>query len=167
MLTKHMTPKLPEGEPDPSTPTNRLELARRLLIRSIGRYENALAFVAESLASNPRLPRPLRPADMGEAEVAERRAWKWLIDEANDDFDAAEAALASRLMNLWRFLAPEGMRHPDAPGELFVPRAVRHAGSVYVLNYDAGEYEKETNIISVFREGFVLDLGGGAAGDVA
>ena len=79
-----------------------------------------LGFVAAVLESNPRLPRGVSRYEMDEAEIAERKAWRRLTDDADDDFDTAENALASRIQNLWPFLAPEG-RYPDSEGDLFVP----------------------------------------------
>ena len=88
-------------------------------------------------ATNPHLPGRLDVDHFDEAEKAERFAWRLLINEANGDFDSAELALASRIQNLFNWLAPDGMKvEPERPGELCFERAVRHGGNVYTLNYD-------------------------------
>jgi hypothetical protein len=67
-------------------------------------------------------------------------------------------ALAGRIQGLFDQLAPESQRTRESASEYFIPRAVRHQGTVYVLGYSVHEYEPRTNIIATYRGEMVIDL---------
>jgi hypothetical protein len=149
-------PPLPDPESDPATPENLNALGRRLLIGAIRRYEEASDEWAAVHESFPALDPPRQPS--GPEEIEERRRWLAMLHHADENFNNAELNLAERIHGLVPMLDPEG-RPPDRDeDDYFVPRAVRHGGSVYVLAYSAWEYEPRQNIIAVYRDSMVLDV---------
>jgi hypothetical protein len=141
---------------DPATPSKRRELARGMLIGAARRYEEVSEEWTRAHESYPNLESPREP--IGPAEVAERKAWRSLLGQSDDDFNHAEEALAHCIQRLYDMLAPADRRTCASDGEYFVPRAVRSEGRVYVLSYSAHDYEPRTNIIAVYRESLVIDL---------
>jgi hypothetical protein len=119
----------------------------------------------ETYEGYPHLDPPRQPADA--AEVEERRQWRALLDGADESFNQAELALAEAIHRLYPMLDPMGRGGPRDDAEYFVPRAVHHAGSVYVLAYSADEYEPKTNCVAVYRDAMTIDLADDAAREVA
>jgi hypothetical protein len=156
MMTQLFELRRCEPEADPATPENRLALARRLLVGAIRRYDEACEEWSAVYESYPPLDQPREPS--GPAETAERRRWKDLLEQADESFDNAELNLAERMHRLFSALDPEGRCGPREAADYFKPRAVRHAGTVYVLAYSSHEYEPKTNIIATYRESLVIDL---------
>ena len=142
---------------DPATPANRQALARRLLIGAIRRYDEACEDWTAVYESFPKLDPPRQPS--GPAEAEERVRWMFLLDQADESFNGAEQNLAERIHQLFALLDPDGRCGPRLDAEYFTPRAARHGGNIYVLAYSAYEYEPKTNIVAVYREGMVIDLG--------
>ena len=141
---------------DPATPALRRDLARTLLIGAIRHYEKALTTMRAVDASYPRLNEPRCPHD--DATKAEHRAWQRLIEQADDDFDHAELALASRIQSLYDDLAPEHRRVGSGPHDHFIERAVRFEGTTYALQYNPGGYESGSNIVAVARDAVSFHL---------
>jgi hypothetical protein len=148
---------------DPATPELRAKLTRKLLIAAIRRYEETLAAAIFMDSAYPVLALPKEPLD--EAEKAERRAWRRLVDQFDDDFNNAELALASRIQNLYADLALEGRAVDRAVLGEFHELAVRHQGTTYILVYDVDKYEPGENIIAILRDGVTFDLADVAGDD--
>jgi hypothetical protein len=147
--------------PDPATPENRRRLSRELLAGAIRRYEEASREWSAIYESYPPLASPQEPRSVAERE--ERRAWRELLHQADENFNNAELNLAERIHCLFATLDPAGRLGPRVEPDYFSPRAVRSGGNVYVLAYSAFEYEPKTNIIAVYRESMALDLDGAGA----
>lgn len=142
---------------DPATPALRRKLTIRLLVGAIHRYEDALAAARFFDSAYPVLALPKEPLD--ETDAAERRAWRRLRDEYDQDFDAAErAAIASHIQNLYADVALEGCDLDQAVLGPFFERAIRFEGTTYATQYDVADYEAGTNIVATIREGQTYDL---------
>ena len=132
MTTEPIEPEPPAE--DPATPERRIELSRAMLVWAIHGYEQASHRWGLVREACPNLPQPSWPRDDEERE--ERERWSRLFTESDEDFNAAELGSPSgsrTSTTSW----PPGRRTDEAEGEYFVPRAVRHHGSVYVLAYGA------------------------------
>jgi hypothetical protein len=141
---------------DPATPDRRVSLARSMLVGAIRRYEDASERWTFARECYPNLM-PSR-APLGTEESAERAAWRVILEQTDDDFDRAEEGLAVQIERLYSMLAPPGLRPVERMGEYFVPRAVHHAGQLYVLAYSVNDYEPRTNIIAVYRDTMAIEL---------
>jgi hypothetical protein len=141
---------------DPATPANRVALARKLLVGAIRGYGAASVEWAEVNESYPKLDEPAPPRS--DEEAAERKRWRELLRQVDEDFDAAELRLGERILRLYDALAPADRRAEDDPDGYFVPRAVRFEGSTYVLAYHPNSFESHQNLIAVYRSELVIDL---------
>jgi hypothetical protein len=150
------SPGAPATPDDPATPENRRALARKLLLGAIRWYEAACLEWAAVNDSFPKLDPPRHPS--GPDEMEERSRWRTLLNQADENFNHAEASLAERIQVLMPMLHPEGRPNARDEPDYFEPRAVRHAGSVYVLAYSAWEYEPKTNIVAVYRDSMAIEL---------
>jgi hypothetical protein len=142
----------PPPDADPATPERRLELTRSLLVWAINAYEIASHQWSIVNESFPTLeyPKPMDPA--------EHAAWRVLIKEADEAFNACELTLGQRIQVLFNELAGTGQGADHQAGGYFVPRAVRHQGTTYVLVYDVHAHEPKTNIIATYRDSMTIDL---------
>jgi hypothetical protein len=150
------SPGPPATADDRATPENRRSLARKLLLGAIRRYEETCREWEAVHESFPKLDPPRPPS--GPAEAEERSRWLTLLNQADENFNHAEASLAERIQVLVPMLHPAGRPKARDESDYFMPRAVRHAGSVYVLAYSAWEYEPKTNIVAVYRDSMAIEL---------
>jgi hypothetical protein len=156
-----------EASPNPDVPppgdeSRRVWLTRRILRSAVLRFQLTLAFAREVESYFPEAYR--EPFDERESLAHSRRAhdmehhfpdgdrggWLRVMYEADSAFYAAEVELASRIVNLYDQLAPEGKRTTPIPaGREFQERAVTVDGLTFTVLYDPGEYEEGQVIIAM------------------
>ncbi len=134
--------------PPPSYEARRLWLTRRLLRSAVRCYQLTLAFSREVDES---LPGQFKPPWNERAEpAAERAAWWRLRRDADSAFYSAEIELATRIANLYDFLAPESGRiGPNVVDAEYVERGVTLDGRTFIVLYDPAQYEAGNVIISM------------------
>lgn len=150
--------------PPPSPESTRLWLMRRLLRASARRYQASLAFAREVEGHFPeeyrrawsdpasesfrhRLDRSESGDDWPDGE---RGAWLRIRHEADSEFYSAEVDLAVRIVNLFDYLASEGLRVGKVKaGSEYPERAVTAGGRTFTVLYDPAEYEDGAVIISM------------------
>jgi hypothetical protein len=141
---------------DPATPQLRRAMMRKLIVAAIDRYEEKLAATRWMDAAYPALSKPAPPA-IGE-DLAERQAWRRLVDQVDADFDNAELGLATLIQSLYDDLAPDDRKAGFGEHGHFVERAVSYRGTTYALQYEVERYEPATCIVATVRDSHRFDL---------
>jgi hypothetical protein len=132
-------------------------MMKRLLRQAVAQYMASLEFAREV---DREMPEAFKPPWNPAAEPAGARQLWWLLHaEADAQFEAAESALADRINNGFDAVAAEGNRvGPTEDYAEFVERAIKVDGTLFVLVFDAGEYEPGRNIIAIVGADRVASL---------
>ncbi len=176
-----LPPSPAESEAEyPSDKARRVSMTLRLLRSAVRHYLQTLAFAREVDGHIPDAFKSYsRKSRSGEAESpslarkrllwevddsppeGEKAGWLMLRYEADSAFYSAEIELATRIVNLYDFLAPEDLRlGPEDDWAEYRERGVTLDGRTFIVLYDPAQYEAGDVIISMTPIEHVIGLDG-------